>query len=883
MRPDRWARIEELFTGAAELESGARSAFLAAAAGDDVELRAEVESLLAEHDRDPAFLERPAWAAAAYPDPRGHLAELEKMPARIGAYTILGLLGDGGMGRVYLAEREAPGFRQRVALKVMRRGLDTDHLIQRFRNERQILATLNHPNIARLLDVGATDSGLPFFVMEHVEGDSIVDHCDRRRLGLAHRLQLFRTVCATVHHAHQNLVVHRDLKPSNILITDAGVPKLLDFGIAKILDPERSGIGSATTRAGERLLTPEYSAPEQVRGDVVTTACDVYALGVLLYELLTGRHPHEPARRQGPELARRVLETDPPPPSAVVAEGLGTAERARARSTTPDPLRRALAGDLDTIVLTALRREPEERYPSALALADDIRRHLDGLPVEARPATVGYRLRKFARRNRTAVAGGVLLILLLAGFSGVTAHQSRRIRAESARVTRERDKAVEVRAFLLETFGSTGPDQVAGATVPLRALLDGRAATIAEAYTADPELQAEMMMVLAESYERLGLYAEADPLARKGLAVRRELFGGLHPDVAGSLNLLGWVLWQRGQTEDAEPLLEDAVRIGRAVFPASGDARLARTLNDLGVVREARGDYAAAEALYRESLDMRSRLLGEAHPGVAVTTSNLAVVLYRQADLAGAAAMAARAVESFRRALGPDHQRTAVALGNLAAIQSVRGDRQAAAEVYGQILERHRRVLGPRHEQTAYALMMRANQLVPLGRHEEAEPLLLGALDIYQEVFGPNHERIDQGLRVLGDVQEARGDWAGALDRFLAAHASVRTRVGDTHQEVATLELRAARMLHALQRPRDAEPRFRRAVRTFQATAGPSHYFTANATLSLAEFLAREGRPDEAAAVAAELGPTLQAGDDAFDAIRERLETLRADLRAAGH
>ncbi|HEY8378035.1 MAG TPA: serine/threonine-protein kinase, partial [Nannocystis sp.] len=353
----RWARIEALFAEAVELPPAERSAYLERVEPDPT-LRAEVEALLAAHEAPAAGLldGPPPWLRGrADPD----------LPDRIGPYRIERLLGRGGMGRVYLAEHEAADFRRKVAIKLVRRGLDTEDVLRRFRAERRILASLDHPNIARLLDVGATDDGLPYFVMEYVDGVDILEHCRRHALDIPARLALFRDVCAAVHHAHQRLLVHRDLKPGNILVTSAGVPKLLDFGIAKILDPEQTD--GHTTRLAERRLTPRYSAPEQLHGERVTTACDVWALGVLLYELLVERHPFgDVGERTQEELTREILERDPPPPSAVA----------------PPERRRAIAGDLDTITMKALRKEPGERYSSVAAFSDDVRRHLEGLPVE---------------------------------------------------------------------------------------------------------------------------------------------------------------------------------------------------------------------------------------------------------------------------------------------------------------------------------------------------------------------------------------------------------------------------------------------------------------------------------------------------------------------
>ena len=879
MNSDRWAVAEALFDRAISLPPSDRAELIDAATEGDPELRTLVERLIRSHDADPGFLEiTPPWLAETYagtsPDdgpsrgPRTDDADPADHPERIGEYRILEVIGRGGMGQVYLAEREAPGFRQRVALKLLRRGLDTDDLVRRFRNERQILASLDHPNIARLLDVGATGDGRPYFVMEHVDGRPITEHCDARRLDVRARLHLFRTVCSAVQHAHQSLVVHRDLKPGNILVTDAGVPKLLDFGIAKIMDPRVMGADEdPVTRAGERLLTPEYASPEQLRGDVVTTACDIHALGILLYELLAGRHPFAHDRPSTAELTRRVLQGDPPAPSAALG------------GDSPDALRRALRGDLDTITLRALRKEPDERYPSAQGLSDDIRRHLHGEPVEARPATVGYRVRKFVGRNRLAVAAAAAAFLLLGGFSAVTARQSLRIREESTRVAHERDKAREVRTFLLETFGSTGPDQPTGGTVTVRDLLDRRAATLDETFGSQPELRAEMTGVLAEAYEKLGIYDRAEELARDALDRQRAIHGDVHVDVATTLNTLGWVQHQLRQLDSARVTLTEAVRVGRLVFPASGDGRLARALNDLGVVNEALGHYDAAADLYRESLDMRDGLGDDTQVGYAVTTSNLAVVHYRRGDLDAAAEMAARAVASFTRVLGTDHDRTTIARANLAAIRSVAGDREGAVAVYREILDRHRRVLGERHAQVAFVERSLANQLLALGRYDEAGPLLTDALEIERAAPEPRPDRVAMTLRLLGDLaleteryDEARRHQADALPLL-------RAIVGDAHAEVAIQRHRLARAQRALGQRDSAEANLRTAVQSLRAAAGPGHRNTLDAALSLVELLVEGGRDAEAVALMDDIRPAVDSVAAQFPPLAARLDSAARSVR----
>ncbi|HKR13952.1 MAG TPA: serine/threonine-protein kinase, partial [Pyrinomonadaceae bacterium] len=394
MTPERWRRIEEIFQAVVEQPNDQRETFLARACGGDDELRREVASLLAHEGAD-GFIQSLIAGGS-------HLLERHGdetiIGSHIGVYRVTGLIGHGGMGTVYAAVRDDDVYRQQVALKVVKRGMDTQSIVHRFRHERQILASLEHPNIARLLDGGTTHDGLPYFVMEHITGQTITRYCENHKISLAEKLRLFRQVCAAVQYAHQKLIIHRDLKPSNILVTDNGQSKLLDFGIAKLLTAEDGA--EALTGTGVRLMTPDYASPEQVYGQSVTTATDIYGLGLVLYELLTAQKLHRFKSRSAVEIERVVCETEITKPSILVNSA---------------KLRRQLSGDLDNIALMALRREPERRYQSAEQFSDDVRRYLAGLPVRARQDTVGYRAGKFARRHKLVLAAAMLVVLSLIG------------------------------------------------------------------------------------------------------------------------------------------------------------------------------------------------------------------------------------------------------------------------------------------------------------------------------------------------------------------------------------------------------------------------------------------------------------------------------------
>ncbi|MDQ3753746.1 MAG: serine/threonine protein kinase, partial [Acidobacteriota bacterium] len=522
----KWARVKELFEAALDREPTKRAAFLAEACAGDNALRREVESLLAFDAGGESFIERPAYETAAelFADEED---EHEAVGRRFGAYTVIREIGRGGMGAVYLAERADDEYQKQVAIKIVKRGMDTDFVLRRFRQERQILAQLDHPHIARLLEGGTTDDGLPYFVMEYVEGTPINDYADAHKLSTLERLALFRTVCSAVSYAHRNLVVHRDLKPSNILVTSDGVPKLLDFGIAKLLDTN----AATHTMTALVAMTPEYASPEQVRGQPVTTSSDVYSLGVVLYELLSGHRPFRLANRRPDEIARVVCEEEPERPSTALlrmeeitnADGAArmsiTPERVseRREESSPEHLRRQLTGDLDNIVLMAIRKEPERRYSSVGQLSEDIRRHLEGLPVIARKDTFKYRAEKFIRRNKGSVAAAALVVLSLIMGVAVALNEAHRATVQ-ARIAAEqcdaaeraRERAEKVSRFMQSFLDYANPNWHGRGNdrldVTVREAIDDAAARIDTEIADAPEVRADLHYTIGEVYRTHGEY-----------------------------------------------------------------------------------------------------------------------------------------------------------------------------------------------------------------------------------------------------------------------------------------------------------------------------------------------------------------------------------------
>jgi eukaryotic-like serine/threonine-protein kinase len=826
---DRWRLIEEICFEAMQIDPARRPGMLDARCGGDASLRTEVDTILSASDRHPDFLERPVIVVsdAVAPPGRGVLpdgpqpATGSKVDEMIGPYRVIRPIGHGGMGEVYLATREGDGFTHTVAVKVIRRGLDTEHVLHRFRLERRILAGLRHPNIASLLDGGATDDGRPYFVMEYVEGRPIDRYCEARALSLQDRIGLVRTICSAVHHAHQNLVVHRDIKPANILVTELGVPKLLDFGIGKMLAEEAS-TDAPVTVVDERALTPEYAAPEQLAGGRITTATDVFGLGVLLYRLLTGHLPF-PAetgtRAEAIELRRREPARASGGRSTGSAEGIGGAESTGAESTDAE---RTGAGaeaghasgppgrisrELDAILFKALAEKPEDRYSSPIALSEDLRRYLEGRPLIARTPGPIYSARKFMARNRVGVSMGAAALVGLLSMTAYTWQQSRR-------VADDRDKALEVREFLLEAFGASGAERATGDPLTARALLDGQASTVAEAYANDPALEAEMMIVLAEGYERLGLFSEAETWATRVVGRRSDSEG---PELAAALTMLGWVTHQQGRSQEAEPILMDAVAGARSL--RGGDRVLARALNDLGVVQEALGRYDDAERSHEEAMALRVALFGADHRSVGVSASNLSAIYYRRGDLDGAVRAAGRALDIMRRSFGPDHQRSIIVLSNLAVFNLVGGDLQGAEDDYRDLWARQARLQGREHPVTVRVMSSLATVLRRAEKWQEAEAVLREAVAIQEAGAAPNPVDLGATLATLGDVLSAGGKTEEAIILIARALALQTEALGAVHVDVAQSQSymshaheRSARLSEAIEWQRSAVTTLRRSL-----------------------------------------------------------------------
>ena len=772
MIEERWHHIHEVFQAALDLCAAERAAYLDAVCTGDAELRREVESLLAASAESGHFDRLAERFEVQY-------AEDKAMPAHIGPYRLLRELGRGGMGTVYLAVREDDQLKQAVALKVFHAGAQRPDLVERFLAERQILAQLDHPHIARLFFGGVTEpvpgaqGRQPYFAMEYVKGEPLTDYCDVHHLGINVRLRLFLNVCEAVQHAHRHLVVHRDLKPTNILVTEDGIVKLLDFGIAKLLDEALILNTVPLTQTGLRLMTPEYASPEQVRGEAVTTATDVYQLGVLLYELLTGRRPYCLPSRLLHEVERIICEEPPEKPSTAVtrieareldderAAVTGPELASRVRATTVEHLRRRLSGDLDTIVLMAMRKEPERRYVSAEALAEDLRLHLEGLPVRARPDTLGYRAAKFARRHRFGVAATALIALLVAGFAVTMAIQARR-------VAQERDRAEEATAFVIDLFEDFSPEQAQGSTVTTRDLLDRRAARIQTGLRDQPILQARLLDALGEIYQLRGHFPEAESLLREGLALRLEHLAANHLDVAESRHHLGILLSEKDDYKGAEPLLREALATYRRVL-GSEHPRVSYVLDELATLHRTRGDLDGAETLYRELLETYRP--GESDIDRAIALLFLGKIHVEKGHFDEAERLLETSLAIRRKLFGEAHPGVANSLDGLGELMQARGDYPAAERIYREAYVIRQRVFEEAHPDRAASLTKLGSILYDQGRYVEAEPLLHNAIAIIRPAFGEQNNLVTEALYYMGSIRLARQDVRGADSLLTAALA----------------------------------------------------------------------------------------------------------------
>ncbi|MEO8881266.1 MAG: serine/threonine-protein kinase [Gemmatimonadaceae bacterium] len=775
--PDEWATLSALLDSALDLPPESRAAWLAEQRIAHPALAPELEALLGREAR----IEQDGFMSES---PASELPRLFSLTGQtLGPWVLERPLGQGGMGSVWLARRNDRRFDGVAAIKFLSLAVAGPEGEARFRREGSLLARLTHPNIARLLDAGVSPTGLPYLVLEYIDGAPIDEWCDARALPIDARLRLFQQVLAAVAHAHANFIVHRDLKPANILVTADGTVKLLDFGIAKLLDDGGEST-SALTGTQQSVFTLKFAAPEQIRSEPITTATDVYSLGVVLYELLAGRHPTGGNSRTPAEHVVAILNTDAVTLSrAVTAGGTLTPDEATrlaaARDASPEKLRRALAGDLDNIVGKALKKLPAERYATVGALSDDLQRHLEHLPISARADSLRYRAGKFVRRNRAGVA---LAALALIGLVGAAARE-RQLRG---RAELEARKAVAVEEYLVSIFGAADP-YASSADKPnditARALLDRGADRLDTALSAQPEVRAELRGALGRVYANLGIFGKANSELRHSLAERRELFGTENADVAEAMDRLGEVLSKEDSLDQADTLLRAGLAIRRKLLGNHSDAT-AESLEHLADLLTNRDKFDDAEPLYREALAIRRELHGDDDLTVAASRNSLASLLQAKGQHAAAVTEFRQALAIRQHVLGVNHPATAQTLQDLAGSEERLGDYKEAERDYREAMRIERKTLGPDSRDLSMVLNNLGQMLFKLGRLDEADAMLREALAINRKKFGENHDAVSANLANLALIVRERGGLADAQRLLEEALAIDRTLYGKEHIDV---------------------------------------------------------------------------------------------------
>lgn len=831
MDPKRYQLIQEFFEQAVELSPPDRLRFLEDLKQKDQELYREVDSLLAADEAPDSLLDRPV---AESLDISKALTEEGK---RIGPYRLVKLLGTGGMGTVYVAERIDGQYRREVALKLIRPGMDSEHILQRFQAERQILAQLDHPNIARMLDGGLTDDGRPYFTMEYVQGRPIDVYCRQKELSVEDRLRLFEQVCATVQYAQENLIVHRDLKPSNIMVTDEGEVKLLDFGVAKVLDVSAPfDMPKDITRTGFRVMTPAYASPEQIRGEPVTTASDVYSLGVVLYELLTGRSPLLLIDKTPSEIERLVSSEEPPRPSLVA----GVTPSGKTDPQSQRILKRRLRGDLDNICLMALRKEPSRRYRSAEQLRADIRRHLEDRPVHARPSSLGYQARKFVGRNRAVLAASAAILIVAAML---VTYYTVQLAEERDVAQLEAEKSLQVTEFLVGLFEISDPNEAKGRDITARELLDEGAERIRTELADQPEVQTRLTEVIGGVYYQMGVYERADSLLSAAAEMSREVHG-------------------------------------------SGTAEYASIIAELAGVKEDLGDYEEAGRLYLEALRIDELIHGEWSEEVASDLTNLGAHLKEVEGMEAAEPLFRKALEIRRDLLGDDHVDVAHSLNHLGRLLQQRGDIEEARPLLMEALSIRERHLGDLSFETIASLGAVAGLYRSLHMYDSSEIFYRRALNAATLMMEDDHQFVGGLSNSLGHVLREQGKYVEAEELFRKSLEILTRTLPEGHANQAYALTGLGLVLAESERPSEGEAYLRKAVAIRQATLGEAHWMTAISTNCLGFCLYKLGKFQEARRLLQEsqdvfmetFGPDHGVTRQAL----ERMQLLEEAIKAAG-
>ncbi len=841
--------IKEIFLGVCELPLDEREEQIQQRCGRDAGLMSAVRTLLDAHDRAGNFLAGPTFVQS-----RSSPVDLleRKLPERIGQYKLLQAIGEGGFGTVYMAEQEHP-VRRRVALKVIKLGMDSRAVIARFEAERQALAMMDHPGIAKVFDAGTTDSGRPYFVMELVKGIPITEYCDLQKLSIEQRLELFAEVCHAVQHAHQKGVIQRDIKPCNVLICaqdDQPHVKIIDFGIAKATQA-RLTERTLFTEFRQLIGTPEYMSPEQASGSLdIDTRTDVYALGVLLYELLTGTTPfdgHELRSKAYDEMQRVIRDVDPPKPSTRLSTMRGElAAVAAARHVEPRRLNSTVRGELDWIVMKAIDKDRTRRYETANGLAADVMRYLADEPVSARPPTTAYLLRKFVRRNRVPViASAAVLLALVAGIVGTTIGLIGQAR-QRAEAERQSAFAGAVSQFQADMLASADPQRLLGDKVTVvQTVLAAVRELDAGKLKDQPLVEANVRYIIGNTLRALGRYDDAEPNLRQAVELRRKWLHRGHQDTAESLRCLAVLLMDMGRAKEAEPLAREALSFRRAALPAA-HPHITQCMDELAALLQAQGRFAEAESLLRDVLRLRQENSTPEDLDLATTLNNLGQCLQAQGRLAEAEPVLRKTLEIIRKARPPGHPTIGTTVNNLALLLMAERQFVEAEPLFREALEIRRGALPAGHPDIAGGLNNLAGALKNQGKLAEAEPLWREALEINRKALPAGHPHTASTINNLARLLEAEGKLDQAEPLFRESLDMRRKALPTGHPEIAQSLSNLGWLLRAQGRLAEAEPLFRESLTLYEAKFGPDHPQVGISRLGLGRVLAGLDRPMEA-------------------------------------
>ena len=848
---NNWDKIKFLFKEAVELSPEGREVFLNEKCKDDPSLRKEIESLIESDQKVEDFLENPLIETKEFIS--GENSADPFIGLQLGKYRVEKKIGEGGMAVVYSAVRTDEQFKKKVAIKFIKRGMDTDEIIKRFKIEQQALAGLDHPLIAKIIDGGTTDNGLPYFIMELVEGEAVDKYCVSKNLSITKKLELFRKICSAVQYAHQNLIVHRDIKPGNIFVKPDGTPKLLDFGISKLLDS--SNDQTILTRTGFRLMTLEYASPEQFKGGQITIAADIYSLGVVLYELLTGNFPYKFKSSLPNEIERLICTTEPAKPSSSIGrfdedklnEGnkiLSNEQASAVNEKDYKRIKRRLTGDIDNIVLKAMQKDPARRYSTVEQFSEDIRRHLTGLPVIARKNSLRYRSKKFIERHRAGVITSfIFFLVVVAGAIGILL-QSKVAEDERDKAQIEAVKVNKINSFLQDMLSSADPTQV-GKDVKVVDVLDKASKKIDSELKAQPEVAAELKTTIGITYENLGIYDKAEVQLKQALQIRQSLFGENNDKTASSINNLAGILHSEGELDRAKKLYEKAIEIHRR-FPKPKHVELADALNNCGILNLDLGNYDESIKYFNEAYAIYLEVYGKQNDNTAALITNLALSYHYKGDLKSAEGLYREALNISYKLPGNVQLQIAHETNDLAFLLHDKGDHKGALELFEKSLEIREKILGKNHPGLGLAIFNMGTELYYLKDYSGSLKKINEAYKIWQKSIPADHPYFAKVYYWFGKLYNEKGLVEKAKSYLLKSLSLRLKKQPDNRLLIAETRFELGRTYFLQKNYIKANSLLLKNFNILKEELGKKNIETINDAMLLSELYLKLQRPDEA-------------------------------------